>query len=225
MKIPGFEKSRKSGIFQKPSWGDFTLLRHSSVFLGFWNSGFQSPIETPGFLISLRIKIPGKEFGIRIRENLEAKSGYKQSWLRDGIFSGFWARSKNPEDPEIPGIGIWKSREKNPKIPRIEISKSGFENPRDLCKIPGIRDFLPSRYPVDFYPRDRDFLSWNGIYRQKANSGFKHQYSNWKVPLVICLWVLFAGIAKIGFHYANRVAPRNDKQSINIIEFVFGDSF
>jgi len=34
---------------------------------------------------------------------------------------------------------------------------------------------------------------------------------NWedvKVPLVICLWVLFAGIAKIGFHYANRVAPR-----------------
>lgn len=34
---------------------------------------------------------------------------------------------------------------------------------------------------------------------------------NWddvKIPLVICMWVLFAGIAKIGFHYANRVAPR-----------------
>ena len=44
----------------------------------------------------------------------------KQSWLRDGIFPGsriripgirdrdflFWARSKNPENPEIPGIGI-----------------------------------------------------------------------------------------------------------------------
>ena len=43
-----------------------------------------------------------------------------QSWLRDEIFSGsripipgiwdrdflFWARSKNPENPEIPGIGI-----------------------------------------------------------------------------------------------------------------------
>jgi len=34
---------------------------------------------------------------------------------------------------------------------------------------------------------------------------------NWdevKIPLVISLWILFAGIAKIGFHYANRVAPR-----------------
>ena len=30
---------------------------------------------------------------------------------------------------------------------------------------------------------------------------------NWedvKIPLVVCMWVLFAGIAKIGFHYANR---------------------
>jgi len=34
---------------------------------------------------------------------------------------------------------------------------------------------------------------------------------NWedvKIPLVVCMWVLFAGIAKIGFHYANRVNPR-----------------
>lgn len=40
---------------------------------------------------------------------------------------------------------------------------------------------------------------------------------NWddvKIPLVICMWVLFAGIAKIGFHYANRVAPR-------IVDYIF----
>ena len=38
-----------------------------------------------------------------------------QNWLRDGIFRGsfrylflgpFWARSKNPQNLEIPGIGI-----------------------------------------------------------------------------------------------------------------------
>jgi len=34
---------------------------------------------------------------------------------------------------------------------------------------------------------------------------------NWesvKVPLVICLWILLAGIAKIGFHHANKYQPR-----------------
>ena len=52
--------------------------------------------------------------------------GLQQSWLRDEIFSGsrirypdlryflLWARSKNSENPEIPGIGIgnWESRKK-----------------------------------------------------------------------------------------------------------------
>ena len=55
---------------------------------------------------------------------------YNHSWRRDGIFrdpeswSGsfrdrdlFWAKSKNPENPEIPGIGIGISKLiKNPEI-------------------------------------------------------------------------------------------------------------
>ena len=49
--------------------------------------------------------------------------------IRDRDFL-FWARSKNPENPEIPGI---------------------------------------------FYPRDRDFFSWDGISRQKATSSVYNQ--------------------------------------------------
>ena len=56
-----------------------------------------------------------------LQDQVDLKTNpYNQSWLRDGIFSGsripipgirdrdflFWARSKNTENPEIPGIGI-----------------------------------------------------------------------------------------------------------------------
>ena len=41
-------------------------------------------------------------FKKRLRPGVYA---YSQSWLRDRDFK-FWAKSKNTENPEIPGIGI-----------------------------------------------------------------------------------------------------------------------
>ena len=74
--------------------------------------------------------------------------GHDQSWLRDGIFRNFlfWARSKNPENSKIPGIGIGilkplknpeKSRKQNPQKSRnlwdrdwdLKISKKYRKNP------------------------------------------------------------------------------------------------
>ena len=76
-------------------------------------------------------------------------------FFRDQDFL-FWAKSKNPENPEILGIGIGilkslkipkKSRVKNPEnpeIPGIGIRKSrkiSSENPLDFWQILGIRVF------------------------------------------------------------------------------------
>ena len=50
--------------------------------------------------------------------------------IRDRDFL-LWARSKNPENPKIPGIGIFYFGldRKIPKIPKSLGSGSGFENP------------------------------------------------------------------------------------------------
>ena len=86
------------------------------------------------------------------------------------VFS-FWARSKNHENPEIPGIGIgkWKpqknpekSREQNPGYPKIpEIG---------IWILKSRKNFWPLRYTEDFLSRGSGFFSWDEISRQKANS-------------------------------------------------------
>ena len=92
---------------------------------------------------------------MRFFRDPESRSSIPRTRDRDFVFR---VRSKNPEIPPIPGIGIgiWKSRKnpevkspENPEIPGIGIYFfliSGFSSPGFSKFIPGIRD--------------RDFLFW-----------------------------------------------------------------
>ena len=94
------------------------------VFYGFLTIGifseFPENLRDSGFFFSLGIFIPG---------------------VRD--FS-FWARSKNLENPEIPGvkIGIWKALKKpeGKKIPNPRDKNLGDENP-EIKKNPESQGF------------------------------------------------------------------------------------
>ena len=95
---------------------------------------------------------------------------YNQSWLRDRIFPGFpiflfWARSKNPENPEIPeiGIGIWKYR----KVLREKSRKSQNPGDRDLKTSEKFWVFTIF-WLLGFF---RDFLKIPGIFRKSAGFG------------------------------------------------------
>ena len=75
------------------------------------------------------------------------------------------SRSGNPENLGIPGIGIYFFGIYffGIFIPRIFSKSPGFsQNLRDFLKTPGIRDFF----------------SWDGISRQKANSGFRARFAS-----------------------------------------------
>ena len=105
----------------------------------------------------------------------------------DGIFSGsripilgfrnrdflFWAGSKNPENPDIPGIAIkiWKYR-KNPewKIPKNH-DISGIGN--EIWK--SRKNFFESR---DFNPRDSRFFLISG-YLSPGFSGNPQDFNAW----------------------------------------------
>ena len=106
----------------------------------------------------------------------------------------FWARSKNFENPEIPGIGIFKPP-KNPeeicsvKSQKSRGSRSEFENPDQILSRKS-RNFIPWIFAESpgymLNPRDSGFFnfgipkgffisgigifSWDGISRQKATS-------------------------------------------------------
>ena len=85
--------------------------------------------------------ISKKKVGIRMVKLPDLASG------RDFLF---WARSNNPENPEIPGIGIgiWKS----------------WIYPQKIPKFRGLGIFWVA-----------GFFSLDGISRQKATSDYKHE--------------------------------------------------
>ena len=60
--------------------------------------------------------------------------------------------------------------QKIPKIPKSRRSESGFENPEKIGIFPNVRIFYLRDIPGIFIPGS-GFFPWDGISRQKANSG------------------------------------------------------
>ena len=77
----------------------------------------------------------------------------------------FWARSKNPENPEIPGIGIGILKPlKRPECKIPKIPKSRGSGSRKRSKIPSEKSRKSQNRDIP------EIFSRDGIFRQKATS-------------------------------------------------------
>ena len=92
---------------------------------GFINDDVSTKLVRDGdschFKIKAKLKMIRKKFRVK-KARSRGRVGFGMEFFRDLLI---WARSKNPENPEIPGIGIviWKSRKnrENLEIPVIGI--------------------------------------------------------------------------------------------------------